>query len=25
LIAAQIDCRTRPCNLHDLLPRLTER
>lgn len=25
LIAAQIDARTRPCNLHELLPRLTER
>ena len=25
LIAAQIDVRTRPCNLHELLPRLTER
>jgi molybdenum cofactor biosynthesis protein B len=25
LIAAQIDARTTPCNLHELLPRLTER
>ncbi|MES1926045.1 molybdenum cofactor biosynthesis protein B [Salinisphaera sp. T31B1] len=25
LIAAQIDARTQPCNLHELLPRLTER
>lgn len=25
LIAEQIDARTRPCNLHELLPRLTER
>jgi molybdenum cofactor biosynthesis protein B len=25
LIAAQIDARTKPCNLHELLPRLTER
>ena len=25
LIAAQIDARPRPCNLHELLPRLTER